>query len=141
MDGQCEVEIVIRDLLAIAVGGAIGAVSRYLAAEGVKRLLGQGFPWGILIVNVAGCFLIGLAVEFSLSRREVPIYLQRGFIIGFLGGLTTFSSFGHDTFRLLESGRNSLAIGNMASNMVVGLFAVWLGVLLGRALFPVTLPT
>ncbi len=129
-----------RILLAIAIGGALGAVTRSVASDGAKRLLGEDFPWGTLFVNVVGCFLLGLVVEFGFARKELSPTLYRGFAVGFLGALTTFSTFGHETFRRLEEGRVTLAFGNIAANMFVGLFAVWVGVLVGKAWFDVPLP-
>lgn len=124
-----------RDILAIACGGAVGAITRHLAAMGARRLFGDEFPWGTLLVNLFGCFLLGTVAEYVIARREMSPVIFRGVTIGFIGALTTFSAFGHDTFRQLEDGRHSLAFGNIAANMVFGLSAVWFGVIAGRALF------
>ena len=123
-----------REILAIACGGAVGAITRHLAAVGARRLFGEEFPWGTLLVNLFGCFLLGAIAEYVIARREMSPLFFRAVTIGFLGALTTFSTFGHDTFRQLEDGRHSLAFLNIAANMVLGLSAVWLGVLAGRAL-------
>lgn len=95
---------------------------------------GDEFPWGTLIVNVAGCFLLGLIAEYVVLKRAWSPLAFRAATIGFLGALTTFSTFAHDTFRRIEDQRATLAVGNIAANMLLGLAAVWLGVLAGRAL-------
>lgn len=123
-----------REIIAIACGGALGALSRHAVSLGAKRLLGDSFPWGTLLVNVVGCLLLGAAAELALTRKDWSPAVYRGVTVGFLGALTTFSTFGHETFRRLEDGRMTLAVSNIVANLSIGLIAVWLGVLAGRAL-------
>jgi CrcB protein len=126
-----------KELFAIAVGGAAGAVARYLVRLLADRYVGQEFPWGTFFVNVAGCFLLGIVAAIGMARRDVPAYIQHGVAIGFLGALTTFSTFGFETFRRMEDGKWALAFSNIAANLLIGLLAVWLGLLLGKSLFGV----
>lgn len=119
-------------ILAVAVGGAIGALCRYA----VSLVCLYGFarqPWvvlGTLCVNVVGCFLIGLLFAREISH---PTVHHAAIAIGFLGALTTFSSFGLETVRFLQTGRPGWAVANIAANMLLGLAAVYGGIGLGRA--------
>jgi len=113
-----------KNLLWVALGGGSGAVCRYLLGLAVMRF-GAGsatFPWGTWIVNMLGCFLIGLA--FNL-KGELRLLL----VVGFLGGFTTYSSFSLDTLQLLKS-HPGLAILNVGSQVILGLLAVWAGMTL-----------
>jgi CrcB protein len=130
----------VRDCLFVAVGGSLGALARYAAGLAVARLLGRGFPWGTLAVNVAGCFVMGIVVERLLDMEPRPMEAitpalklqmalwQQGVAIGFLGALTTFSTFGADTMRELQAGRLQVALANVAANVVLSLAAVWIGI-------------
>ena len=99
------------------------------------RLFGDGFPYGTLLVNVLGCFLIGVLAHIGLTTDLLPKETREALGIGFLGGLTTFSTFGWETFRGLEDSAWSFAAGNVAANVLAGLTAVWAGVTVARALF------
>jgi CrcB protein len=111
----------------IAGGGALGSMLRYAVQGGVHRLVSAGFPAGTMIVNVIGCLCIGfLAAMFSgplLVREEYRI----GLTVGVLGGFTTFSAFGLETFLLANDGQFRLALVNVAATCVLGLAAVWFG--------------
>jgi fluoride exporter len=126
-------------MLLVAVGGALGAITRYGIGLAAARALGKGFPWGTLIVNVAGCFVMGMVLEiiadleshspeaFTDSIRIRLAFWHKAVAIGFLGGLTTFSTFGGDTLRELQGGNSGVAIANVAANVVLSLGAVWCG--------------
>lgn len=114
-------------LLAVGCGGFFGAISRYLLSAWVLRLTGDRFPWGTLAVNVLGCFLIGVLAQMALSREWLTPQWRLVLITGFLGSLTTFSTFGLETLMLLESGDLRGAVGNILLNVSVGLGAVILG--------------
>ena len=126
-----------REMMLVAVGGSLGALARYTVGLAAARLLGVGFPWGTLAVNVAGCFLMGLVMEWILDLESHAVltaairsrlaFWRQGVAIGFLGGLTTFSSFGADTLRQLQAGHTSLGLANIAANMLLSLAAVWAG--------------
>lgn len=123
-----------QTLLAIAVFGALGCLGRYFLSRGVHSLFGSSFPYGTLAVNVCGAFLIGLIMEFSLRSALVPPALRIGLTVGFLGGLTTFSTFSYETFRLLEEGELFFAGANVLGSVLVCLIFTWLGIVAARAL-------
>jgi CrcB protein len=110
-------------LLQIALGGAIGAVLRYLVGGQVLRLTGGGFPWGTLTVNVAGCFAMGLALMVLTRRGDESMAVAPFVMTGLLGGFTTFSAFSLEVFDLAERGRPLLALGYVAASVVFGLGA------------------
>ncbi|MFO8080577.1 MAG: CrcB family protein [Armatimonadota bacterium] len=120
-------------LLAIALGGAIGALVRASACTITERHLGSEFPYGTLLVNVAGGFLIGLIAGASASM-DLPPLVREAVVIGGLGALTTFSAFSLDTLTLASGGSMLHAFGNIAANVVLALTATAAGMLLGRLL-------
>lgn len=124
-------------LLLIAVGGATGSVLRYLVAGWSQQLAGSGFPLGTLVVNCSGCLLIGfLGALFSpLSPHLVREEYRVAILIGLLGGFTTFSTFGWETFTLINAGQFARAAGNVAGSVLIGLAGVWLGYRCGERLF------
>lgn len=120
------------NLLAVAVGGAIGACTRYLVSLWAVSRLGSEFPFGTLLVNVVGCFIIGIFMTLTTERLLVSPYWRLILAVGFLGGMTTFSSFGYETLRLVDSANMVPAIANIALNLFVGLLATWLGIVVAR---------
>jgi len=115
-------------LLAIAVGGGTGALLRHFANQAVQARFGADFPLGILLVNVAGCLAIGVIAGLIASSRVHIGEVGRTFIVvGVLGGFTTFSSFGLDTFTLARGGHLAAAAFNAVGQLVFGLAAVWAG--------------
>ena len=121
-------------LTAIALGGALGAVGRYGAGILCIRLWGERFGYGTLLVNVLGCFVLGLLMHESwIAAERLSPHAHAGLTVGLLGGLTTFSTFGYQTVRHLELGEPGLAIANVGANLVAGLCAAMAGLALGRA--------
>lgn len=120
--------------LAVAVGGALGACSRYFVSQWAASRFGADFPYGTLLVNAVGCFLIGFFLTLATERMIVSPYWRLIVAVGFLGGLTTFSSFSYETLRLVDVGNLLPAFINIALNICVGLFATWAGIVLSRAL-------
>ena len=118
----------------IAVFGAVGCLVRYFLSGWVYALLGRGFPYGTLAVNIIGAFLIGLVMEFSIRSAFISPTLRTAIAIGFLGGLTTFSTFSFETFRLLEEGAFLIAFGNVMVSVVSCLACTWVGIMVARAL-------
>lgn len=128
-----------RDVLLVAIGGSLGALARYGVGLAAGHWLGKGFPWGTLAVNVAGCFAMGIVLKLladleahSPETLTPAVHAQfslwhKGVAIGFLGGLTTFSTFSGDTLRELQGGQPLIALGNVAANVLLSLLAVWAG--------------
>lgn len=121
-------------IVAIAAGGALGAVLRYWASNGVHAVLGRNFPYGTLFVNVVGSFLMGFLFVLFLDRLTNEAALRAGVLIGFLGGFTTFSSFSIETWNLIEDGALLRAGLNAGLSVVLCMVAVWIGVLFARQL-------
>jgi len=119
-------------LLFIALGGAVGAASRWGMSLAMHRYFGNGFAFGTLSVNVAGSFLIGLLSILFFDRLSVGPDLRALILIGFLGAFTTFSTFSWETLSYLENGQLILAGMNVLLNVCLCLCAVWLGMKLGR---------
>lgn len=119
-------------LLAIAVGGALGALARFAVAQGVALYWPNLFPLGTLLVNLLGSLSIGILFGVWLKRPELPALLQQGIFIGFLGAFTTFSSFSLDTLRLMENGEGLIALSYVLLSVCLCLFATWAGLMLTR---------
>lgn len=122
------------NILYIAVGGAVGAVMRYLVSTGVHSILGRGFPYGTLTVNVLGSFLMGFLFIFMIERSSLGPEWRALVLIGFLGAFTTFSTFSIETLNLLESGAMARALANILVSVITAIMAAWLGLILGRQL-------
>jgi CrcB protein len=116
----------------IAGFGALGCLARYYLSNWVYGWLGRGFPYGTLVANLVGAFFIGLLMEFSLRSTLVPDHLRVGLTIGFLGGLTTFSTFSYETFKLLEDGQFLAAFANLLASVAICLVLTWAGIMVAR---------
>lgn len=119
-------------VIAIAVGGAFGSVLRYGLSTWVHTLVGRGFPYGTLAVNVLGCLAMGILFVLLVERMGESAVWRAGLLIGVLGGFTTFSTFSIETFNLIEQGAMAKAAANMAASLVLCVGATWLGVILAR---------
>jgi CrcB protein len=125
-----------NQLIVVAIGGSFGAVMRFLVSTGLYQWLGRGFPYGTLLVNIVGSFLIGLLSEtLILQRVTVALDYRAAILVGFIGSFTTFSTFSLETFYLLEQGQFSKASLNIAVSISSCIAAVWLGLVCGRGLF------
>lgn len=123
-----------KNAAAIAIFCAGGGLARYYLSGWVYTLLGRAFPYGTFAVNIIGAYLIGLIMELALRSTLVPDTLRLGLTVGFLGGLTTFSTFSYETFSLLEDGRFLVAFANILASVAVCLLFTWLGIITVRAL-------
>lgn len=123
-----------NNLLAIAIGGSLGAVMRYLTSTSVHGLFGTEFPYGTLTVNVVGSLLMGFISILLLERFMLADFWRPIIIIGFLGAFTTFSTFSMETFNLIQTGEMAKAFINMFVNVSLCLGATWIGVIAGRQL-------
>lgn len=121
-------------ILAIAGGGALGALGRFWVSTGVYRILGRDFPWGTLAVNTLGSCLMGLLFALFIERQAAGPEVRAAVLVGFLGAFTTFSTFSLETLALIEEGYLGRAFLNMWASVLVCLLACWVGVLLGRSL-------
>ena len=119
-------------LIAIAAGGAVGALMRFWVSTGVYNLLGRGFPYGTLAVNVLGSLVMGFLYVLFLERMSAGPELRGAVLIGMLGAFTTFSTFSIETLNLIEQADYLKAVLNMGISVLACMFAVWLGVTLGR---------
>jgi CrcB protein len=118
--------------LLVFLGGGIGAVLRYELGGWVQGHAGAAFPWGTFAVNALGCFAIGLLATAIDERHFGGLPVRTFLLPGLLGGFTTFSSFGLETWRLLEAGMLAAALGNAAASVLVCVAGVAAGVALGR---------
>lgn len=114
----------------IAVGSALGGLSRYIVGLLVMQAYGGRFPLGTLVVNVSGSFLYGLLMTLTVERLPLLPNLRLLLVIGFLGSYTTFSSFEYETFQALRNGGRLLAVLNVVASVIAGYLAVWTGVAL-----------
>ncbi len=116
----------------IAAGGATGALLRFWMSSGIHALLGRGFPYGTLAVNVLGSFAMGLLYVFMLERMEVSAEWRAGLMIGLLGAFTTFSTFSVETMNLIEAGEIGKAGLNMVLSVSLCVVGCWAGMVMGR---------
>lgn len=120
--------------LAVAFGGALGAMSRYWVYNAFLKWTDDKFPYATLTVNILGSFVIGLAFVLITERVQIGAEWRGVITVGFLGAFTTFSTFSLDTLGLLEQGQVGSALIYILSSVVVCLFAAWLGLTLAREL-------
>ncbi|PLY11999.1 MAG: fluoride efflux transporter CrcB [Sedimenticola sp.] len=120
--------------MAIAGGGALGALMRFWVSNGVYAWLGRGFPYGTLVVNLLGSLAMGFLYILFLERMTVSPELRGALLIGFLGAFTTFSTFSIETMNLLEQADYWKAGANMLISVLACVAAAWLGMLIGRQL-------
>ena len=118
----------------IGVAGLVGTLLRYWLSGVVARQYGETFPWDTMAVNLVGCFLAGAIFYLTEERFLLSPTLRTVILLGFLGGFTTFSSYGLQTFSLLRDGEFGLATLNIAASNIAGLFMVWTGYVLCKAL-------
>jgi CrcB protein len=121
-------------ILAVALGGAVGSVVRYLTNIGAGKFLGTDFPYGTLIVNIIGSFIIGYWMESMALRWNVGMELRAFLIVGILGGFTTFSAFSLDAILLLQRGQTTQAIMYICGSVLLSLLATVLGIICVRGL-------
>ena len=118
--------------VAVALGGALGAVARYGLDRLIERRTFSVFPWSTFTVNASGCLLIGVVIAAVVDRHHTPAWLRVGLVMGVLGGYTTFSTFAQETFDLVDESRLGLALVYAGGSVIVGVAAVFVGMRAGR---------
>jgi CrcB protein len=121
-------------LIYIGLAGAVGTLLRYWLSESIAKRFGETFPIGTLVVNLIGCFLAGLLFYLLLDRELVSPVVRTVVLVGLLGGFTTFSALGLQTFTLMRDGAVGLALLNIGLSNVGGLMMVWVGYSVARVL-------
>jgi fluoride exporter len=116
----------------VALGGALGSVARFLLSHAVHRYAAAGFPYGTFTVNIVGCAVFGLIIGAAEHRIDLTPAVRAFFLVGVLGGFTTFSAFTFDTLELLRTAAFLRAAINVLGQIAIGLLALWLGFLLAK---------
>ncbi|HEX8268597.1 MAG TPA: fluoride efflux transporter CrcB [Flavobacterium sp.] len=122
----------LRTILLVAIGGAVGSVLRFLTSILVNKYFQSAFPLATFITNVIGCFLIGIMIGLLEKNNLANSDLKWLLVTGFCGGYTTFSAFGYENFSLLQSQNSLIALAYIGASVISGLFAVWLGLTLSQ---------
>jgi fluoride exporter len=118
--------------LMVGFGGGLGSILRFWVGSYVSGKMGSRFPYGTFLINCTASFLIGLIITLLAEKAHWNPNLRYLIPIGFIGGYSTFSTFEYETFRVMQDGELWLAAVNVVLSVVVGFFAVWLGVIVGR---------
>ena len=119
-------------LIMIGLGGSAGAIARYLVDGIVAERVSGAFPWGTLVVNVSGSFVLGLLFALTVDRAILPAEVRGPVLIGFIGAYTTFSTYMLESWQLIGTGAFGLALANIVGSAVLGLVAIVAGLTLGR---------
>jgi CrcB protein len=123
-----------KNAVTIALFCAGGGLTRYYLSGWVYNQLGRAFPYGTFAVNVIGAYFIGVIMELGLRSTMISDTLRIGLTVGFMGGLTTFSTFSYETFKLLEDGQFLIAFANVLASVAVCLLFTWLGIVTIRSI-------
>ena len=124
----------LNQLIFIAAGGAIGSVLRFLLSNGVHGIVSRDFPYGTLVVNVLGSFIMGLSYILLIERFSVSAEWRAFIVIGLLGAFTTFSTFSIETLVLVQNSELTKAALNVFTSVLLCLIGCWIGIILGRQL-------
>ena len=122
-----------KTAISIAIFCAGGGLTRYYLSSWIYSIFGRALPYGTFAVNVIGSFAIGLVMELGLRSTLIPATLRVGLTVGFMGGLTTFSTFSYETLMMLEDGRFLASFINIIASVICCLLFTWLGILCVRA--------
>ena len=116
----------------LALGGALGSIARYAVGVWIYERVGTRFPYGTFVINVSGCFLIGLVLTILDSHLELSPVWRLAVPTGFIGAYTTFSTFEYETLRAVQNGHSGIAVCYFGASLALGFAAVWLGMLCGQ---------
>ena len=119
-------------VLAVALGGGLGAVSRYGLDTLIERRSESLFPWATLTINVTGCLAVGFIIAAVVDRHRAPQWLRTGLVVGYCGGYTTFSTFAQETLDTLGARDFGLVLLYVTASVLLGVLAVLAGVRIGR---------
>ena len=119
-------------VLAVGLGGAFGAVSRYSLDRLIEHRVDSAFPWATFVINVTGCFAVGFIIAAIVDRHRAPQWLKVGLTIGFCGGYTTFSTFAQESLDLIEARDLAIAFASIGASVLLGVLAVLIGIKVGR---------
>lgn len=122
----------VKQLVLVALGGALGSILRYLTSWWIGKQFSYVFPLATFIVNTLGCFIIGFLIGLSIYYRIFDNGLKYLLIIGFCGGYTTFSTFSAESFKLFETGNYWTLALYVAGSVLLGILAVWAGVIFSK---------
>jgi len=120
---------------AIALGGSLGAISRYWVSTSTYSWLGSNFPYGTLMVNVTGSLVMGFLTVVLVQRFDVSDQVRLGLIVGFLGSFTTFSAFSMDTIHWIENGAVLKALAYVLVSVIACVLGAWAGLISAKQLF------
>lgn len=122
----------ISRIIVVGIGSFIGGILRYLISGWAAELIGTDFPYGTLIVNTVGCFIMSFVIIFGAEMGNIDVNMRLFLTTGVMGALTTFSTFSFETFQFLREGNLFLAGTNIFLNLFLGLLAVWFGLIVAR---------
>lgn len=122
----------IKEILFVGIGGGVGSILRYVSTMCMTKLFHVTFPIGTFLVNIIGCFIVGLLIGLTEHQQILSLNYRLLLITGFCGGFTTFSAFSAESLQMFESGNVLQGIFYMTGSILIGLLAVWLGFLLAK---------
>jgi fluoride exporter len=121
-------------IVGVALGGALGASARYALDRLIEARSESIFPWATFVINLSGCFVIGIVTATLVDRPHVPAWLRIGIVMGVIGGYTTFSTYAQEGLDLVDARDTAVAIAYLGGSVVLGIIAVYAGRSAGRAL-------
>ena len=121
-------------IVGVALGGALGASARYGLDRAIEARSDSVFPWATFVINLSGCFLIGLISATLIDRHHLPAWVRVGLVMGVIGGYTTFSTYAQEALDLVDARDVTEAVAYIGGSVLLGITAVYLGRTTGRAL-------